>query len=69
MVMDMSFANQALGLEWLRAHVDDLEPKVYGIPEEIDREVARLKLLTYGIAIDTLTEEQSRYLSSWDQGS
>ena len=50
MVMDMSFANQALGLEWLRANVDDLEPAVYGIPDDIDREVARLKLESMGIA-------------------
>ena len=50
MVMDMSFANQALGLEWLRANVESLEPAVYGIPDEIDREVARLKLESMGIA-------------------
>ena len=48
LVMDMSFANQALGLEWLRSHAGELEPKVYGIPEEIDREVARLKLSPHG---------------------
>ena len=48
MVMDMSFADQALGLEWLRAHVGELEPRVYGIPDEIDREVARLKLISHG---------------------
>jgi adenosylhomocysteinase len=68
-VMDMSFANQALGLEWLRAHVGELEPKVYGIPEEIDREVARLKLASMGIAIDTLTPEQQAYAESWESGT
>ena len=51
LVMDMSFANQALGLEWLRANVDELEPGVYGIPETIDREVARLKLESMGMHI------------------
>ncbi len=58
MVMDMSFANQALGLEWLRAHLDELEPAVYGIPEDIDREVARIKLASMGIRIDPMTAEQ-----------
>src|SRR5439155_24946606 len=52
LVMDMSFAHQALGLEWLRSHVTELQPRLYGIPEEIDREVARLKLISMGIAID-----------------
>jgi adenosylhomocysteinase len=68
-VMDMSFANQALGLEWLRAHVDELEPRVYGIPEEIDREVARLKLDSMGIEIDALTPEQQAYAESWESGT
>ena len=68
-VMDMSFANQALGLEWLRAHVDELEPRVYGIPEEIDREVARLKLASMGIEIDSLTPEQQAYAESWESGT
>ena len=65
MVMDMSFANQALGLEWLRANVEQLEPKVYGIPEDIDREVARLKLAALHVEIDDLTPEQVAYRDSW----
>ncbi|HEY6608365.1 MAG TPA: adenosylhomocysteinase [Candidatus Limnocylindria bacterium] len=69
MVMDMSFANQALGLEWLRANVDGLEPKVYGIPEDIDREVARLKLESMGIRIDSMTPEQKAYSESWESGT
>jgi len=69
MVMDMSFANQALGLEWLRANVDELEPLVYGIPEDIDREVARLKLLSMGIRIDSLTAEQQAYSESYESGT
>ena len=63
-VMDMSFANQALGLEWLRAHVAELEPVVYGIPDEIDREVARLKLESMGIRIEPMTPEPSPLKSS-----
>jgi adenosylhomocysteinase len=69
MVMDMSFANQALGLEWLRAHVSELEHQVYGIPEEIDREVARLKLASMGIEIGTWTPEQRAYADSWESGT
>ena len=65
----MSFANQALGLEWLRAHVDELDPKVYGIPDEIDRDVARLKLESMGIRIDTMTPEQKAYSESWESGT
>jgi adenosylhomocysteinase len=68
-VMDMSFANQALSAEYAVAHAATLERKVYAVPEEIDREIARLKLETMGVAIDVLTEEQARYLSSWDQGT
>jgi adenosylhomocysteinase len=68
-VMDMSFANQALGLEWLRAHVDELEPRLYGIPDEIDREVARLKLSSMGISINGLTPEQQAYAESWESGT
>jgi adenosylhomocysteinase len=68
-VMDMSFANQALGLEWLRAHIGELEPGVYGIPEDIDREVARLKLSSMGIHIDQLTPEQRAYAESWESGT
>jgi adenosylhomocysteinase len=68
-VMDMSFANQALSAEWVVAHADELEPRVYDVPSEIDREIARLKLETLGVEIDTLTEEQKRYLASWDEGT
>ncbi len=68
-VMDMSFANQALSAEHLAKHASELERKVYVVPEEIDKEIARLKLETMGIAIDTLTAEQEKYLSSWDQGT
>ncbi len=68
-VMDMSFANQALSLEWILKNADQLENKVYTIPEEVDREIARMKLEGMGIEIDTLTEEQQRYLSSWEEGT
>jgi adenosylhomocysteinase len=68
-VMDMSFANQALSVEWAVANAATLERKVYPVPEEIDREIARLKLETLGVRIDRLTEEQERYLASWDQGT
>ena len=68
-VMDMSFANQALGCEWIVQHAGELERKVYVVPTEIDEEIARLKLETMGVAIDTLTEEQARYLASWDEGT
>ena len=68
-VMDMSFANQALGLEWLRANLETLEPKVYGIPDEIDQEVARLKLESMGIAIEPMTPEQLAYSQSWESGT
>jgi adenosylhomocysteinase len=68
-VMDMSFANQALGLEWLRGHASELEPRVYPVPDEIDREVARLKLASMGIAIDALTPEQQAYAESWESGT
>jgi adenosylhomocysteinase len=69
MVMDMSFADQALGLEWLRPRAGELEPQVYGIPEEIDREVARLKLVSMGIAIDDMTPAQKAYSESWESGT
>jgi adenosylhomocysteinase len=69
MVMDMSFANQALGLEWLRAHLDELEPIVYGIPDDIDREVARLKLESMGIRIEPMTAEQKVYSESYASGT
>jgi adenosylhomocysteinase len=69
LVMDMSFANQALGLEWLRGNVEGLEPIVHGIPEEIDREVARLKLESMGIRIDPMTPEQKAYSESYASGT
>ncbi len=69
LVMDMSFANQALGLEWLREHVTELAPDVYGIPDDIDREVARVKLESMGIRIDPLTPEQQAYSESWESGT
>jgi adenosylhomocysteinase len=68
-VMDMSFANQALSAEWVVQNAGELERKVYLVPDEIDREIARLKLETMGVEIDELTEEQSRYLASWDEGT
>jgi adenosylhomocysteinase len=69
LVMDMSFANQALGLEYASQHAGELERRVYPVPAEIDKEIARLKLATMGVEIDELTEEQARYLASWDEGT
>jgi adenosylhomocysteinase len=68
-VMDMSFANQALSAEWVVANSASLERRVYDVPKEIDDEIARLKLATMGIEIDQLTEEQAKYLASWDEGT
>ncbi len=68
-VMDLSFANQALSLEYLVAHRDEMDNQVYTIPEAIDREIARLKLQAMGVKIDTLTEEQTKYLASWEAGT
>jgi adenosylhomocysteinase len=68
-VMDMSFANQALGAEYMAKNADKLEHKVYQIPEEVDREIARLKLEALGIKIDTLTSEQHHYLNQWQEGT
>jgi adenosylhomocysteinase len=68
-VMDMSFANQALTLEWLYTQAGDLEKKVYSVPKHIDEKVALLKLEAMGVKIDTLTAEQSDYLSRWDMGT
>jgi adenosylhomocysteinase len=68
-VMDMSFANQALGAEWVAQHHGELERRVYTVPDEIDREVARLKLAALGTRIDEMTEEQQRYVSSWEHGT
>jgi adenosylhomocysteinase len=69
LVMDMSFANQALAAEYVVRSAGELERKVYVVPTEIDEEIARLKLETMGVTIDELTDEQSRYLSSWDEGT
>jgi adenosylhomocysteinase len=68
-VMDMSFANQALCMEYLVKNKGKLEVKVHPVPEEIDKEVARLKLKAMGVAIDTLTTDQKKYLSSWEEGT
>ncbi|MBA2296569.1 MAG: adenosylhomocysteinase, partial [Actinobacteria bacterium] len=68
-VMDMSFANQALSAEYVVQNASSLERKVYVVPKDIDDEIARLKLATMGIEIDQLTEEQARYLASWDEGT
>jgi len=68
-VMDMSFANQALCAEYMARNAGKLEPRVYDVPDDIDAEVARLKLHSMGVAIDTLTEEQKRYLTSWEEGT
>jgi len=68
-VMDMSFANQALALEYLVQNAAQLERRVYTIPEEIDRQIAKLKLDAMGIRIDALSEEQVRYLASWEEGT
>ena len=68
-VMDMSFANQALGASYMLRNADNLENKVYVIPEDVDQEIARLKLESMGIDIDTLTPEQEKYLASWEEGT
>ncbi len=68
-VMDMSFANQALAAEYLARNRGKLQKKVYGVPAEIDREIARLKLESMGIKIDTLTPLQKKYLRSWEMGT
>ncbi|NPA30988.1 MAG: adenosylhomocysteinase [Chloroflexi bacterium] len=68
-VMDMSFANQALSAEYLVQHGAELEPQVYPVPREIDLNIARLKLDAMDVRIDTLTEEQERYLHSWEEGT
>jgi adenosylhomocysteinase len=68
-VMDMSFANQALGAIYMLRNADKLEKKVYVIPEEVDQEIARLKLAALGVEIDRLTPEQAKYLASWEVGT
>ena len=68
-VMDMSFANQALAAEHMVINHASLDKKVYGVPEDIDKEIARLKLESRGVEIDSLTDIQQKYLASWDQGT
>ncbi|TMC20610.1 MAG: adenosylhomocysteinase [Chloroflexi bacterium] len=68
-VMDMSFANQALGAEYMLQHAKELQPHVYTLPADLDQEIARLKLQAMGIQIDTLTPEQDKYLNSWESGT
>ena len=68
-VMDMSFANQALSAEYMIKNGASLEKKVYGVPDEIDREIARLKLQSMGVQVDTLSAEQVKYLNSWEEGT
>ncbi len=68
-VMDMSFANQALGMEWIATNHAQLENQVYQLPHEVDEEIARLKLHAMGVGIDTLTAEQRKYLTSWQEGT
>jgi adenosylhomocysteinase len=68
-VMDMSFANQALSAEYMVKEGNKLKPGVYNVPPHIDKSVASLKLKAMGITIDELTQEQSRYLSSWNMGT
>jgi len=69
MVMDMSFANQALSVLYLKEDGHKLEKKVYPVPEKLDKEIARLKLASMGIEIDRLTPEQKKYLQEWKEGT
>ncbi len=68
-VMDMSFADQALAAEWIVQNGDSLEPQVYVLPQELDNEVARLKLEAMGGGLEQLTPEQAKYLESWEEGT
>ena len=68
-VMDMSFANQALGAEWMSKNGSSLEKRVYPVPVEIDQEIARIKLHAMGVEIDALTPAQEKYLASWEEGT
>jgi adenosylhomocysteinase len=68
-VMDIIFANQALGAAYVAAEGAGLEPGVHAVPAQVDREIARLKLSALGVRIDALTEEQRRYLASWEKGT
>jgi adenosylhomocysteinase len=69
MVMDMSFANQALSVLFLAKEGKNLQKRVYGVPKEIDEEIARMKLHSMGIKIDRLTKEQKKYLAEWKEGT
>ncbi len=69
MVMDMSFANQALSTEWVCQHHDSLENKVYRVPIDIDKDIARIKLKSMGVNIDRLTKDQEHYLAAWEAGT
>ena len=68
-VMDLSFANQALSVEFMTKNHATLDKRVYGVPEELDRQVARMKLESMGVKIDRLTLDQERYLTSWSEGT
>ena len=68
-VMDMSFANQALAAEYMVKNYTSFTPSVFGVPEDIDKEIARLKLESMGVKIDVLTPEQEHYLSQWEEGT
>jgi adenosylhomocysteinase len=68
-VMDMSFANQALSAAYLQRHASDLNHLVYSVPEDVDQEIARIKLEAMGIDIDVLTPQQEKYLNSWEEGT
>ena len=67
--MDMSFANQALASEYLVKQASKLSKKVHKLPDDVDNEIARLKLASMGVKIDTLTPEQVEYLNSWEMGT
>ena len=66
-VVDMELANQALGAEYMLKNADWLKPDLYTIPVEVDREIARLKLEAMGVKVDMLTEEEDKYLNSWEE--
>ena len=68
-VMDMSFANQAMSAEYMVKNHDKLEKKVYSVPEELDKQVAKMKLESMAVQIDRLTPEQEEYLASWGEGT
>ena len=68
-VMDMSFANQALSADYMVKNHASLEKRVYSVPDDLDRQVARMKIDSMGVKIDRLTAEQEHYLSSWSEGT